>query len=143
MADSETPLTRQFEFSPEQNAVIGDLARKMRLVGFVALFCGILTPLLILLLSGNLTLSLSWLLYILVGSWMLASSRAFRDIVETQGRDITHLMSALAELKKFFTLSYWLIIIVWVLIIAGVLLGAWFGWKNATITVGGQEYFIR
>ncbi len=42
MSSSPTAATAEFEFSESQNKLIGSLARKMALVGFVMLFFGLL-----------------------------------------------------------------------------------------------------
>jgi hypothetical protein len=115
-----------YEFTREQNAVIRDLARKMHgvgifmlvlgalsLVGFVAGFLGSKTP------------SLAWfpiaVFLQVIGLWTVRAGREFRQVAATEGQDIQHLMTALAELKKFYTLHFWLFVVYLVLIVLTIL----------------------
>src|SRR5262245_61914780 len=46
------------------------------------------------------------LLYLLMGIWTSSSAASFRQIVDTRGSDISHLMNALGSLNRMYTLIY-------------------------------------
>lgn len=110
--------SHEFEFNTSQNALFGDLAQKMGFVGLLFIVLGALT-----ILGGifngieGLSNILGGILYILIGLWTKNASDAFQRIVDTQGSDITNLMTALGQLRKLYTLQYWAIIIGIVLVI--------------------------
>jgi hypothetical protein len=60
------------------------------------------------------------LLYLLIGVWTQGASRSFQRIVDTTGRDIHHLMAAVSELNKMYTLIYTLIVIGLLVLIASI-----------------------
>jgi hypothetical protein len=60
------------------------------------------------------------LLYLLMGTWTRSASREFQKIVDTTGRDIRHLMDALSELNKMYTLIYTLIVIGLLVLLAAI-----------------------
>jgi hypothetical protein len=153
-------LTDRYEFTEGQNRQIGGLARKMRLVGLVAIVLGVVNLLLAILLliyafrdrlpaealrripedtlrqlappsqlwAIVLQAMASGLIFLLIGLWTRSSSAEFRKIVDTTGRDISHLMSALGSLHKMYSLLYTLIIfgILAFLLVIGVFLYARF-----------------
>lgn len=104
--------SREFEFDTSQNALFSDLAQKMGFVGLLFMALGALT-----ILGGvfngigGLSNVFVGVLYILIGLWTKNASDAFRRIVDTQGSDITNLMTALGQLRKLYALQYWAIII--------------------------------
>ncbi|MBE9040550.1 hypothetical protein IQ235_07090 [Oscillatoriales cyanobacterium LEGE 11467] len=126
---------QEYEFNSSQNQLLGDLAIKMRFVGMLSIalgglsmFCGVVTILMTL--SGaidglgfSFSLLIQGTLGLLVGLWTRKAARAFKLIVNTEGRDIENLTIALGELRKLYTLQYWLILIVFILF-AGVILSA-------------------
>lgn len=54
---------------------------------------------------------------VIIGFWTNKAASAFQKIVTTQGSDIENLMGALGELRKLYTLQYWLILIAAIFII--------------------------
>lgn len=103
----------RFEFSQEQNALIGDLSWKMRFIGTFLSVIGLLICV-----SGILQQApgmgatfVQGFLFILLGVWTRQAGCEFQVIVDTKGEDVHHLMTALLCLKKCFTLQYWLVII--------------------------------
>ncbi len=120
-----------YEFNPSQNKVFEDLAKKMNLVGILLLFGGIF----------NLTIAIIvsvFLLFIqqksipissaingiiqgaflaLLGTWTRNAAVGFSRIVKTTNNDIENLMGAMGELRKLYTLQYFLAIITIVFII--------------------------
>src|SRR5262249_34751629 len=51
------------------------------------------------------------LFYLLVGTWTRSAGGEFQKIVDTQGRDISHLMSALSSLHNMYALVYMLLVV--------------------------------
>lgn len=107
------PGARQYEFTPAQDQLIADLARKMRFVGFFALLVGGLgvAAMIVALVRQRIAYNLDAIIWLFLGFWTLGAARAFQDVSDTQGRDITHLMQALAELRSLYSLLYWLLIV--------------------------------
>jgi hypothetical protein len=135
-------VTSRYEFTEAQNREIGSLARKMRLVGLVAVILGVVNLILGLLLlvyafrdqlpadalrripedtlkqlpppgqlwAVALQAVASGLIFLLIGVWTRSAAGEFRQIVDTAGHDIGHLMSALGSLHKMYSLLYTLII---------------------------------
>lgn len=123
--DSTSPIF-QYEFSPSQNQLIGDLAQKANVVGTFLAAVGIL-GIVISIFNGiglfttagrdGLLLSLfiqnliSGIFNLIFGIWIRNAAQAFRAIVKTEGHDIENLMGALGELRKVFALIFWLLVI--------------------------------
>jgi hypothetical protein len=116
---------RQYEFKPQENKIIGELAGKMHFVGLFLLAVGLLViaigvvpkdhgvglhvgPII----SGALTA--------LVGLWTQRASVSLKSVVYTEGNDISHLISALEDLRKLYSLQFWLLILALVLAVLGV-----------------------
>lgn len=129
-ADPEAPTPGkppgQYEFNAEQNALMGDLGAKMQFVGMFAVVIGALV-----LMGGVLTVNaaprnpgafIAGLLYIALGAWTRSAGSAFRDVVETRGADITHLMEALGDVRRIYTLFTWICIIAIALLAISLLL---------------------
>ncbi|MFB2880417.1 hypothetical protein [Floridanema aerugineum] len=105
--------SREYEFSSSQNELIKNLADKMRFVAAFLIGIGALGIIggLLSLRTGGVGNIINGVVYILTGIWTNSASSAFRRIVETSGSDIENLMGALGELRKLYTLQYWLLII--------------------------------
>ncbi|MFB2937687.1 DUF5362 family protein [Aerosakkonemataceae cyanobacterium BLCC-F154] len=104
--------SREYEFSGSQNELIKNLADKMRFVAYFLIAAGVLSVIGgIFNLRTGLGAIINGVVYILIGVWTNSASSAFRRIVETSGSDIENLMGALGELRKLYTLQYWLLII--------------------------------
>lgn len=74
---------------------------------------------------------------LLVGIWTIHAAHSFRQVVETSGQDIPHLMKALASLQRLYALLFWLLLAALALvIIAGV--AAAFIWLNGLVPGTGQ-----
>ncbi len=119
--------SREFEFDTSQNGLFSDLAQKMGFVGLLFIALGALTIL------GGVFNGLGGLsnifvgvLYILIGLWTKNASDAFRRIVDTQGNDITNLMTALGQLRKLYTLQYWAIIISMIFVVLALIAAVFF-----------------
>jgi hypothetical protein len=103
--------SRPYEFTPEQERLIADLAAKMRFVGFFAVLFGLLGVALMIYVwvLGILWVDVGTLVLFLLGFWVLGAARSFRAVAETQGHDVTHLMHALGDLHRMFALLYWVL----------------------------------
>lgn len=99
----------QYEFSPSDNLIIENLGSKLSFVGLFMLGIG---------LSCFLSVIVRWirftdldvfllfiaLLLIPVGIWTHRAGREFRVVATSEGKDISHLMEALANLLRLCTL---------------------------------------
>jgi hypothetical protein len=117
----------QYEFSYSENSIIGNLGSKMSFVGLFMLGIGLFFFVSVIIRwvqSHHLEVALLFLtlLFIVVGIWTHRAGRGFRSVAETQGKDISHLMGALENLLKLYTLLYLLFFIA--LVFAIIQLGA-------------------
>lgn len=117
-----------YEFSGEDNRLIGHLATRMTGLGWFLATVGAISILAAAagalrgLAGSSLLLLAAGCFFGLTGWWTIRGGRAFRRVVSTRGDDITHLMGALAELNRFYTLNFWLAI-VYLLLVGATLLG--------------------
>lgn len=116
----------EFEFSNTQENTIGSLAGKMRFVGTLLLIVGVLSVLggIFVLLSqapGGIGGLIQGGTYTVIGLWTRNAADSFRQIVDTQGSDVSNLMQALGQLLRLYTLQYWLIMILVVIAGAGLI----------------------
>jgi hypothetical protein len=121
-----------YEFTPAQNQTIGGLAGRMKILGWAYIAQGLLTGLLgflalvVLPLAGVVYLIITTVV-LLSGIWTRSASTSFLMIVTTRGSDISHLMDALAALRKLYGLQVWLLAGALVLIALAVLAALFFG----------------
>jgi hypothetical protein len=95
----------EYEFDINENEVIDGLSRSMNFVGIIMMVFGGL-----IVLAGvvNLPRGVALLqigqgvVMILIGAWLAGAARSFRDMVRTEGNDITHLMAALRKLRSVY-----------------------------------------
>lgn len=109
-------MTQQYEFDPTQEALIGDLGRKMSFVGKFLIIMGLLNAA-----SGLRTLpdervsgaasAIAGIAIVVFGLWTNAAARSFKLVAKTSGRDIENLMAALDGLRKLYAVQYWLLIL--------------------------------
>jgi len=118
-----------YEFNNSQNQLIQELSKKMRFVSYFLIGLGLLSAVggLILLARGGLVNVIQGVVQILIGFWTQKAASAFRLIVDTQGNDIENLLGALGELRKLYTLQYWLYIIALVFVVIGIALAITLG----------------
>ena len=113
-----------YEFTEAQNNVFMGLASAMKFVGIVSTILGglSLTPVLFspitLLVNGP-----QAALLIVIGIWTTRASNSVQAIVDTQGNDVQHLMTAMDGLSKLYRLQRALMILglVLMLIVVAVL----------------------
>ncbi len=122
------PAAREYEFDGAENAILSGLAGPMRFVGIMSTIFG---ALLIFLgearpprrRSGRAgqwrSCSRASVTCAFAGSWLLPAARALRDVVQTEGNDVTNLMYALKKLTNVYMLQA----IMWCLAVVGVVVG--------------------
>ena len=115
----------EYEFSAEQNTVVGNLAGKMKIVGIIMLVMGALTSLSGIL--GDKSNILVGLLNAAVGIFTMNAAKSFQLIVDTQGSDMTNLMNAFSQLIKLYAVQLWLYAITIFVIILGMIVVAVIG----------------
>lgn len=115
-------MVSEYEFSGSQNELIGDLAKKMSFVGILMIAGAVLSLIagIITLFAGftgasqgsfDLSSIIQGVLLLLIGIWTRNAAQSFKRVVNTTGADIENLVGALGELRKLYTLQYWLTII--------------------------------
>jgi hypothetical protein len=120
--------TSEYEFKTTENAVIEDLAAKMRFVGMMGIILGVLFTVTG---GGGIALGrlsgagaaanlLQGVLALLVGVWTRSAAGGFQRIVDTQGHDIANLMGALGELRRIYTLQRVLFVAVLVVFVLAI-----------------------
>ncbi len=114
-----------YEFNTSQNELFQDLARKMNFVGILLLIGGILSLIMGIFvtvvwtfiqkedipLSSGINSIIQGIFLFLIGSWTRKAALGFFRIVQTTNNDIENLMGAIGELRKLYTLQYFLVII--------------------------------
>ena len=120
-----------YEFDARQNELVGELAKRMLWVAYFLLLAGALVGVVGM---GTLTERGIFSLIqagfmIIIGVWTKRAAAAFDGIVQTEGSDIANLMVALGELRKLYTLQFWVIalaigmLVILLLFIFGAVLG--------------------
>jgi hypothetical protein len=97
------------EFTPQDQALFGELAVKMRFVGLFLIVAGVLQGLTVC--AGHLGGIISGLISILLGVWTRSAADSFASMATAAGRDVSHLMNALGDLLKLYRLQYYLLVI--------------------------------
>ncbi|HSQ54626.1 MAG TPA: hypothetical protein VLM40_02690 [Gemmata sp.] len=140
--EAELPRSRpQYEFDESQNRVIDDLARAIVWVRVPLIIVGIFQAIIATGLAfriprdgahiiGVLGHTLSAIVCFMLASWLLRAAMAFTRITKTKGRDISHLMTALGNLRAWFDLLAFfvklylaLLAIVMIILLAGMFWG--------------------
>lgn len=117
------PAPASYEFSPVQEQTISSLARLMQVIGGTSILFGALALLALLGSRSNaLVVLVQSSLMITIGGLTFSVGGRFYRIRDSVGRDITHLMDALAGLRTIYLVQAWALGIALVFL-AGVL--AW------------------
>jgi len=101
-------MSDQYEFSEQENEHFSKLASGMKFVGIAALVLGAIS--MIAGFSGEYTAVVNGILYLFIGYLTMTAARPVQMIVDTEGNDIDHLMTAIQELGKLYKLQKALII---------------------------------
>ena len=97
-----------YEFTEGQDETIASLVRYMRLAGIALLLFGLLQAA-----GGVISSRNGWSLLVqaavslVLGALLMTIAARFRRIVDSRGRDIGHLMEALAGLRLMYALQVW------------------------------------
>jgi len=102
-----------YEFDSGQNELISLLAKRMKWVAwFMIVFAVVAAIMGVVTIGGDgISSIIQAVLMLIIAVWTRKAALAFEGIVQTEGSDMTNLMDALGELKKLYTLQYWVIII--------------------------------
>jgi hypothetical protein len=97
------PTEWGYEFTPAQDEVIGSMARWTGIFSWFALISGTVLALfgVLQLPEGALNI-IGGSVYLFIGMWFRGAAKSLRMVVDTEGDDIAHLMSALENLRSAF-----------------------------------------
>ena len=103
--------TSQYEFRESENAVVGQLGSKMSFVGLFMLgigFCFVVSAILRWQRREEVEFGLLFLtlLFMVFGIWTHRAGREFHKVAATEGSDVGHLMLALTNLLRLYSLIY-------------------------------------
>lgn len=132
--------TTKYEFNDNENKIIKNLAGSMGVVSLPCLFLGLgyMTVLALnwkeltgdkAMLATTLAMGVGMLSFLGIAAWTRRSSVAFRRITTTSGNDVDHLMEALNNLRKMYSMLSSVIILFSLLILVGIGLGLY--WTGA------------
>ncbi len=126
-----------YEFTDEQNGMLTVLSRRMKYVGLLQIFLGVLIGCFCALtIVHQPLLGISYLLQTLLaatfGVWTNSASYSFKLIVDTTGRDIDHLMNAVGELRKLYNLQFILLFLILILFVGTLILTFTLGVQAST-----------
>lgn len=126
--------SRLYEFDQTQNQLIRDLAQKMRFVSYFLIALGVLLVIdgIVSIRRGEIGGIISGVVQIVIGFWTSKAASSFQRIVDTQGSDMENLMGALGELRKLYTLQYWLILIAVIFVAVALIIALIFGTFQVT-----------
>lgn len=121
-----------YEFNESQNQLILDLSKKMMFVSYFLIAIGALgaiTGFINILqgAEGGFSGIVQGVILLVTGIWTINAAKAFQLIVDTQGNDIENLMGALGQLRKLYTLQYWLFLIAVIFMAIALILALIFG----------------
>jgi hypothetical protein len=112
----------QYEFNASQNTSFASLAGSMKIVAIIMMILGALSVLSIL--AGDIGSAVMGVFYIIIGVWTKGAAQSIQNIVNTEGNDIDHLMNAVKDLNKLYSLQKWLMIVGIVLTVLAVIVVA-------------------
>ena len=137
-----------FVFNPVQADVIRSLSKRMNFVGTIYVIASIIVGLagLVALIFSPLVGIFYFLLLIpelLVGIWTIHAANSFRQVVDTRGHDLLHLMKALSSLRKLYTIMFWLLLAALAFMILAIAAGV-FMWLSGMLpgTTEGTAYTL-
>jgi len=117
----------EYEFSPAHNTVMSEFSSAIVMVSIGTILLGSIT---ILLGLGHVTRG-TWqplfevgggVVGLAIGFWLMNGAHALDLVVKTEGSDVTHLMSALAQLRRIFRLQALLMLVQALLLLLVVIL---------------------
>ncbi|OJW24186.1 MAG: hypothetical protein BGO49_05450 [Planctomycetales bacterium 71-10] len=110
-AITSSPQRHQYEFNATEDRIIQDLGVKMSFAGLFMVGIGLCFALSTIqhwskLREIEVGLIFLSMLFAVFGVWTHRAGSDFRRVAESRGRDVTHLMSALATLLSCYRLIY-------------------------------------
>lgn len=101
----------QYEFRESENAVVGHLGSKMSFVGLFMLgigLCFVVSAIIHWQRREEIEVGLLFLtlLFMVFGIWTHRAGREFHKVASTEGSDVGHLMLALTNLLRLYSLVY-------------------------------------
>ena len=125
MANNDIQVPTEHEFDPSENEVFSGLSGAMRFVAAVTIILGILFVIVgVFSLSSLIDAIINLgqgVCMILIGAWLYGAGTHFKDIVISEGNDITNLMMAIKKLKNVYTFQAWLFAIAIALVVLGII----------------------
>lgn len=121
--------SQPYEFDQAQNRLIRELSQKMSFVGYFLIALGVLLILvgIVRFRIGGFGNLIQGVIQIIIGIWTKQAATSFQLIVNTQENDIQNLMGALRELRKLYTLQYWIFLIAVILLAFAIVIALIFG----------------
>lgn len=140
-----TQAAQAFEFDAQQDQTIGTLAGRMKALGLVYIVMGVCVGLmavfaLLTQFFAGLIVGAETAVVLFIGIWSFQAAKSFRQIVDTKGNDMMHLMNALESLRKLYNLQFWLLIaglvifVLAIVIVMAVGVGAFLSTEAASAT---------
>jgi hypothetical protein len=119
-SEASPTATVQHEFDSGQNQIIADLAKAMRWIAAPLVIIGVLYAIAAVMgviqsfsrpetLLSVAFVVLATLFYVALGIWTRRAAESFQQITTSSGQDITHLMAALDNLRKKYSLLSFLV----------------------------------
>jgi hypothetical protein len=134
-----------YEFVDSHKASFRALAASMSFVGVCTMLFGVLSCLFFVgaLYAGLASLALGTAagsaLCLLIAWWTVSAGRSLSALVATRGRDVEHLMQAVAQLRRLFGLARVVIVLIAFVAVGG---GAVIVWCTLVVERGGKCFTI-
>jgi hypothetical protein len=115
----------EFEFNDSHNLVFDGVARWMKIAGIIEFLfaAAYLIPTVLNLIEANTPPVVIYVLHMAViitmGIWTIKAGGSVREIVDTEGDDLRHLMEAMGKVKKLFFLQGAIFLIMTALTVVG------------------------
>lgn len=106
-----SPGRPEYEFNDAEDRIVQDLGSKMSFVGLFMVGMGLCFAISAIqrwsrVLEIEVGLLFLTMLFVVFGIWTHRAGAEFRRVAESRGRDVTHLMAALASLLNCYRLIY-------------------------------------
>ncbi|HEV7558063.1 MAG TPA: hypothetical protein VGO00_21495 [Kofleriaceae bacterium] len=125
MANNDIQIAPEHEFDATENEVFSGVSGAMRFVAAVTIILGVLYVVVgVFSLSSPIDAVVNLgqgVCMLLIGVWLYGAGNHFKDIVITEGNDITNLMFAIKKLKNVYTLQAWLLGLAIALVVLGII----------------------
>lgn len=106
-----------YEFTSEQNILLGHLAKRMGIVGRVLMTLALFAVAQAFLSGATSVIGIEVGIVLgLLGYWSQRAAVELSRVVRTEGADVSHLMRAVGEIRKVYDVQFWLFIALAVLL---------------------------